>query len=302
MAFNLQTFKTRTLTAIVFAVVMLLGLFINYWTYFLLFTIIHFGCWLEYQKLIGCINTSYKSISPLHKYGIMLGGFGFLLWMLFQSYTFNNLVYQNISLIILLFFGFVIPIVDVLFNKKLNKKILLQSLLGLLYISLSFGLIIDLYNVPLQKETSNTVIIKYGILGTFTIACMWVNDTMAYIVGSFIGKTPFSKISPKKTWEGTIGGIILCIIAMGLLMNYMVMPKYFSETIVSIMKNQWYIIAAIAAISGTIGDLLESKIKRLAGVKDSGNFMPGHGGFLDRFDSLLIAVIFVWLYIKVVLQ
>ncbi len=303
MAFNLQTFKTRTLTAIVFAVVMLLGLFINFKTYFLLFTIIHFGCWLEYQKLMGCINASYKSISPLHKFGIMLGGFGFILFMLFKNYTLNNFIYQNIGLILLLLLGFAIPVVDVLFNKKISKKNLLQSLLGLLYISLSIGLIIDLYEVPLHKEASTTTIIGNGIVGIFTIACMWVNDTMAYIVGSFIGKTPFSKISPKKTWEGTIGGIMLCIATMGLLMSDVIMPKYFSsEGIINTLKIHWYMIAAIAAITGTIGDLLESKLKRLANVKDSGNFMPGHGGFLDRFDSLLIATIFVWLYIKLLLQ
>ncbi|MCZ2223956.1 MAG: phosphatidate cytidylyltransferase [Chitinophagales bacterium] len=302
MAFNLQNFKTRTLTAIVFAVIMLLGLFINFKTYFLLFTIIHFGCWFEYQKLIGCINTSYKSISPLHKFGIMIGGFGFLLFILFQSYPHNNLVYQKACLIILLFFSFVIPTANILLNKRLSKKTLLQSILGLFYISLSLGLIIDLYNVPLQKQTSNTIIIGNGIFGIYTISCMWINDTMAYIVGSFIGKTPLSKISPKKTWEGTIGGIILCIIVMGLSMNYVFIPKYFSSEIVTTLKNHWYIIAAIAAITGTIGDLLESKLKRLANVKDSGNFMPGHGGFLDRFDSLLIATIFVWLYIKLLLQ
>ena len=64
----------------------------------------------------------------------------------------------------------------------------------------------------------------------------------------------------------------------------------------------WYIIAAIAAIAGTFGDLLESKLKRLAGVKDSGSLMPGHGGFLDRFDSLLVAVPFVWLYVRIFMR
>jgi phosphatidate cytidylyltransferase len=110
---------------------------------------------------------------------------------------------------------------------------------------------------------------------------------MAYIVGSLIGKTPFSKISPKKTWEGTGGGAILCIITIGIT-GYFILNDYKTTAI----------IAAICAIFGTMGDLLESKIKRMANVKDSGSIMPGHGGFLDRFDSLLVAVPFVWLYVK----
>ena len=117
---------------------------------------------------------------------------------------------------------------------------------------------------------------------------------MAYIVGSFIGKTPFSKISPNKTWEGTIGGALLCVIAIGLLGNFIGVAQ-------NISWQQWIVIAGICAIFGTIGDLFESKLKRLANIKDSGNIMPGHGGFLDRFDSLLFATPFVWIYLKLIL-
>ena len=113
---------------------------------------------------------------------------------------------------------------------------------------------------------------------------------MAYLVGSVIGKTPFSKISPKKTWEGTAGGAILCVITIALLGYYLPAAR-------DIAVRHWIAIAAICAVTGTAGDLLESKIKRLANVKDSGSIMPGHGGFLDRFDSLLIATPFVGLYV-----
>jgi phosphatidate cytidylyltransferase len=115
---------------------------------------------------------------------------------------------------------------------------------------------------------------------------------MAYLVGSVIGKTPFSKISPKKTWEGTVGGAILCVIVISLI-------AYFTELI---KVKDAAIIAALCAIFATLGDLFESKLKRMANVKDSGSFMPGHGGFLDRFDSLLFAVTAVWIYIKLFLQ
>jgi phosphatidate cytidylyltransferase len=134
---------------------------------------------------------------------------------------------------------------------------------------------------------------KYAYLFPCSILfSIWINDTMQYLVGSFIGKTPFSKISPKKTWEGTIGGAILCVVVMGLLGTFLPIAQ-------SLASIHWFAIAAICAVFGTLGDLLESKIKRLAGVKDSGSFMPGHGGFLDRFDSLLVAAPFVWLYVQV---
>ncbi|MBC7936001.1 MAG: phosphatidate cytidylyltransferase [Rhizobacter sp.] len=122
------------------------------------------------------------------------------------------------------------------------------------------------------------------------IFSIWINDTMAYIVGSMIGKTPFSKISPKKTWEGTAGGAILCIIVIALLGAFLPAAQ-------SIPVKHWVAIGALCAVFGTIGDLLESKLKRMANVKDSGSFMPGHGGFLDRFDSLLLAAPAVWLYV-----
>jgi phosphatidate cytidylyltransferase len=137
-------------------------------------------------------------------------------------------------------------------------------------------------NLRLDHSLHNTPVIPLGL-----IFCIWINDTMAYIVGSRIGKTKFfPSISPKKTWEGTIGGIIFTILAAAV---YGLLGHTYRLI-------DWIVIAAIASVMGTAGDLLESKIKRLAGVKDSGNLMPGHGGFLDRFDSMIAATPFVWLY------
>jgi phosphatidate cytidylyltransferase len=129
------------------------------------------------------------------------------------------------------------------------------------------------------------------LLPCAVIFAIWINDTMAYIVGSFIGKTPFSKISPKKTWEGTIGGAILCIACIWGLSTIIGRASV-------IATSHWLAIAAICAVAGTAGDLFESKLKRLAGVKDSGAVMPGHGGFLDRFDSLLFAAPATWIYVN----
>lgn len=144
-----------------------------------------------------------------------------------------------------------------------------------------------------SKKTTRFITDGYFLLlPVLVILSIWINDTMAYIVGSLIGKTPLSKISPKKTVEGTLGGIVLAIIAMCLL--WLLVPFiHASLDLVHVL-----IIAAACGIFGTLGDLLESKLKRMAGLKDSGSFMPGHGGFLDRFDSLLLAAPAVWLYLK----
>jgi phosphatidate cytidylyltransferase len=157
-----------------------------------------------------------------------------------------------------------------------------------LYISLPLALLVELrtHDWSLSNKADLGLIIPLTI-----IFSLWINDTMAYIVGSLIGKTPLSKISPKKTWEGTTGGILLTIVVISAL-------AYFTQRM---SMTQAAIIAAIAAVSGTLGDLFESKLKRMAGVKDSGSIMPGHGGFLDRFDSLLFAAVFVWFYVRLVM-
>ena len=240
MAINKEVLKTRSLTAFVFVAVMLVGLFYNKWSFIILFTIIHFGGWYEFIKLMKQIH---------------------------------------------------------------GKKYLPYCLLGLVYITMPLlmlyhlGISISASHINLDSiDLANLYRVSIGfspLLPVAVIFSIWINDTMAYVVGSLIGKTPFSKISPKKTWEGTAGGAILCVIVIGLL-------GYFIPVAKQISIQHWFVIAAICAIFGTAGDLLESKIKRMADVKDSGSFMPGHGGFLDRFDSLLVATPFVWLYVKLV--
>lgn len=112
------------------------------------------------------------------------------------------------------------------------------------------------------------------------IILLWVNDTGAYLVGITAGKHPlFKRISPKKSWEGFFGGLVFTILAS------LVMPSFFGIT----GKGGWLLVAIAIVAGGTFGDLVESMIKRKANVKDSGNLIPGHGGFLDRFDSILFA-------------
>ncbi len=288
MAFNFQTFKTRALTAIVFVAVMLCGLLINHWTFLLLFSIIHFGCWIEYQRLIGLIDADYKTINLFHKYGVMLLGWGFMLWMTNKAYTIGSISVSEVGWWLMLVTAIGLPVSEVLLSRQLSPKSIGHSIFGLLYISLPWGCMIGLRNVGMAFK-GTMLFFDFGWAIPITlIASIWINDTMAYIVGSFIGKTPFSKISPKKTWEGTAGGAILAIATVSLL-GYFVfeMQDYVSLIVIS----------SLGAIVGTAGDLLESKLKRLANVKDSGQIMPGHGGFLDRFDSLLLATPFVWVYV-----
>lgn len=235
MPFNFQTFKTRALTALLFVAVMLVGLLWNFWSFVVLFTVIHFGCWYEFVKLLKKINKD--------KY---------------LFYCFGGLVYITV------------PVLAIIYLRTI----------GMIY---KDGCLVD----------DVGYIIPLGII--FSI---WINDTMAYLVGSFIGRTPLSKISPKKTWEGTIGGVVLCVIVIGFLYPLVVS----AATGINIGSSQWFIIPALCAIFGTIGDLFESKLKRMAEVKDSGSFMPGHGGFLDRFDSLLFAVPAVWVYVYFFLE
>ncbi|MEO6637509.1 MAG: phosphatidate cytidylyltransferase [Ginsengibacter sp.] len=168
---------------------------------------------------------------------------------------------------------------------------------GLLYISLPIALLM-LCGFPdthaILYGTSESAWHYSPLLPCGIIFFIWINDTMAYIVGSFIGKTPLSKISPKKTWEGTIAGIILCILAGGFVIGPL-LTHFFPQNEAGISFN-WFVIAGITGVFSTLGDLLESKLKRMAQVKDSGSLMPGHGGFLDRFDSLLVVSLFVGLY------
>ncbi len=285
MSFNLQTFKTRTLTAIVFVVVMLVGLFLNFYSFLLLFSIIQFGCWLEYQKLIGIIDPNYKKISFFHKYGIIILGWSLMLCATYNTSLTTAVIITSIGWWLLIILIITLPAIDLINLQPYTFKNLGYSFTGLIYISVSWALMINLRNRYLPP-------INHGlVIPLILIASIWINDTMAYIVGSLIGKTPLSSISPKKTREGTLGGALLAIIVVTLV-GYFV----FQLPVVHLIM-----ISGIATVTGTAGDLIESKLKRLAGVKDSGEIMPGHGGFLDRFDSLLLATPFVWLYVYLAL-
>jgi phosphatidate cytidylyltransferase len=260
------------------------GLLWNRWSFFILFSIVHFGAWLEYQKLINKLSQGFSTGNSIYRYAIIFAGWCLLLFFTNQQLQLFGAHLTTIGWWLGLAMLVVVPVAIFLQPSKTFVQNIGYSLVGILYISLPLAMMIDLRNRWEEDNIDLNLIIPLLIIFT-----LWVNDTMAYIVGSLIGKTLLSSISPKKTWEGTIGGIILAVVTMCLI-------GYFTQKL-AIMHTA--IIAALASISGTYGDLFESKLKRMAGVKDSGHIMPGHGGFLDRFDSLLFAATTVWFYVVI---
>jgi phosphatidate cytidylyltransferase len=277
MALNMPTFYKRTGSAIVFAAIMLTGLlWDNAFVFLCLVCLINVLCLREFFGLLKHIDKEKHWPVWLQATLLLLSLFLVFFFALPPGFSWGQkplrLLFALTPLIApLLLLACTLP-------KKNSLPALLQSTGGLFYITLPM--------ILLAIMRGHDTILPIAI-----IVMIWINDTMAYIVGSFIGKRPFSPISPKKTWEGTVGGALLTIITAGI---YGSLPVLYTINNSSLID--WIMIALCVTVAGTLGDLLESKLKRLADVKDSGNIMPGHGGALDRFDSLLIAIPVVYVY------
>jgi phosphatidate cytidylyltransferase len=293
MALNKEVFRTRAISALFFVAIMLSGLLWNIWSFLVLFLIIHAGCWWEYVKLIEKIENI-----KVHRWvslGFIAAGMAIMVAFCGDVYQINYFSLRGNLVLPLSFAGFALLVMGILQKQTtLSVPGFARLGLGLFYISLSWGMMLGLRQVEvvdqhmMQGFRQIEVVDQQRIIPVLLIGSIWINDTMAYMVGSFIGKTPLSPISPKKTWEGTIGGAVLAIIVVALLAKFA-------------FHTNWLFaigIPFLGAVVGTLGDLLESKLKRLADVKDSGNMMPGHGGFLDRFDSMLLATPAVWVFVQ----
>lgn len=252
----------RALSGFVYVAILLFAIFFNEKIYTVLFLVFGLLTLREYLRLIS-FNFWYPFV-------ILTG-----LILLFSYYQVPALA-THILLGITLLTG--VYLIYNLFDKKTRNLSYLGKLtLTLFYISSGF---VFLTLIPNYKQRYD----PYIISGIFFL--IWANDSFAFLIGKTIGKHKlFPRISPKKTIEGFFGGLLFSCITSILIYN-------FTETLTMPI---WLCLAVIMSVFGTLGDLIQSKLKREAGVKDSGNIMPGHGGLFDRLDSILFAGPFVYL-------
>jgi phosphatidate cytidylyltransferase len=294
----MKTFITRTITALFFVAIMLGGILWNELSFFLLFFLINFFALREYVKLVRLMDTDYNEVSSWHRVGLLIAGCAVMMAVTDKHFGGNGVTLGEIGFVMAFIFILLLPLGEILMSKNFSLKTIGYSILGLIYVTAPLSMMVDLRLAHATIIGTGAHFAGYGnssgvLIPLLLIIFIWINDTMAYIVGSLIGRTPFfPSISPKKTIEGTVGGMILAIVAAG------VFGYCWGEDRWGLAWPHWVSLAVIAAVFGTAGDLLESRLKRLAGVKDSGSIMPGHGGFLDRFDSLLVAAPFAWIYVS----
>ena len=282
MALNFKSLLTRTLTAAIFVAVLLSAIWWGYLSFNLLFGIISLWGLHEFYKISEKLNAK-----PFKLIGFITTAILFIANSAQYSYCSNHFISIGIVELFLIF------VLAVFSKNEKPVQDLAYTVAGIIYVGLPFAL---LNRISWMQEGINNGRIPgcdynfHLILGP--ILLIWASDTYAYLVGSLIGKTKlYERISPGKTWEGTIGGGVLTLAS-----SYIVYG-WFPE----LAFVHWLVISAIVVVFGTLGDLFESLLKRQAGIKDSGKIMPGHGGILDRFDSLIFVTPFVYLYLTWVL-
>ena len=248
---------TRALTGVVFVIVLTGSVWYNSASAAVLFLLIGIAGYPEYQKLT---NTKSGNLA----FGLNATVVS-LCWLLLYTHRF-----EWISLLLATFF--VLELVQFIFTDRLNLSDLGKSIFGFIYLNLAF---FALYFIGFAHGSSYD---PTPVLMVFFM--VWANDTGAYLVGRVLGKHKMiEKLSPKKTWEGTIGGLIIAGIVGFVLAKY----------VFDLNGTQYAVAGVLTGVGATLGDLFESKLKRLSGVKDSGTLLPGHGGILDRFDALYLA-------------
>lgn len=270
----------RTLTGAWIVIFTLGGFWLHPITFFLTGLLILSGTQYEYFRIIKSTGINAQMIP-----GMITGIAAYILATLVAS---GLLGFR----FLLLFIPFIALIMILELYRRQDKPFdsLAHTLFSIFYITLPFSLF------PFSafgREGINSIIpyesiiFSPGIVIGFFIL-LWINDTGAYITGITLGKHRLmERISPKKSWEGFAGGIVFSVLAAWLL----------SRLLGVLDTPEWIIVAIIVAVSGTFGDLIESMLKRSTGIKDSGSIMPGHGGFMDRFDSTLLSFPLVFLFI-----
>jgi phosphatidate cytidylyltransferase len=271
--------KQRAITGLVFVVVMLAGMFSNKESFIALFALITALCLWEFFELVFPQEEG-KRRDWLRKGGALTFGMlpylgvGLLHLNIFGLST-NHLFMASFLLLPLIFLSFLF---EMFTGAERPFQNVAFTLLGMVYISIPFAMV----NMITFNGAYFNPYLVFGVL-----LLIWSNDTGAYLVGSQLGRHKLMpRISPKKTWEGFVGGVIIAQLIGWAISTYI---KDFS-------LQDWLIIAGITSVFGTMGDLVESMLKRSFDVKDSGSLLPGHGGFLDRFDAFIFLIPFVAAY------
>jgi phosphatidate cytidylyltransferase len=276
----LNNFFRRTLTGAYIVIFIMGGFWLHPVSFFLAGLIILVGTQYEYYTMIR--NTGVR---PQIVTGIITG---------VAAYTISTLIAARYipEKFFLLLIPLIILITFIELYRKQDKPFdsLAHTFFGVIYTALPFSMFsfsaFGHEGLNSMLPHGNIIFSPGIVIGFFLL--IWANDTGAYLSGMTLGKHKlFERISPKKTWEGFIGGIIIAAVTGWLLSGWLGV----------VGKTEWIVIALIVSISGTYGDLVESMLKRSIGVKDSGTILPGHGGFLDRFDSALLSFPLVYLFI-----
>ncbi len=277
----------RTITGIFFIVAVIGSILVHPLVFFIVFSAFTFVGLIEFLKLSPVKDGINKNIGYLV--------FGMLIYALTGLMGLGYLDLRFTYFLLLIFF---LTFVFELFRKQnASRERIGAWFTGFIYIAVPFGLMNSLFFIGIDSLmldeaigfSSNTVFRIDVLIGLFII--IWSSDVFAYLVGSWLGKHKlFERISPKKSWEGSIGGLVFAMLAAYIL----------SLIFQQLSLAEWFIFAVIVVITGALGDLIESMLKRQAGVKDSGTLLPGHGGVLDRFDAVLFATPFVFVYVNLI--
>lgn len=279
MALNVKTLLTRSLSGAVFVVLLVGSLLWNYYSFTLFFGLVSILALNEFYKISEKLGAA-----PYKMVGFALGFLMYVTATQFNYFAkdavFNLWTIRTFHGILILSVFIIMAVA--MFSKRENPlPNALYTILGLMYAVLPFALLHQL----VFFNPSYVTPVNYNpewLLGI--IFLIWSNDTFAYLGGSLFGKHKMiPRISPGKTWEGTVFGVVVSFGISFLINNYMVKSD----------QKTWMILGVLVPVLATVGDLVESMLKRQAGVKDSGNLMPGHGGALDRFDSLIFVTPFV---------
>ena len=262
----------RTITGAIFVAFIISSAILSPEAFAVLFLFMAIPAYLEFQRLINKENNIQHTIP-----GVLTA---LIVYSLFALYA---LCYtQKESLWLIVPVVAILTSIIVLTHKQYRLRYILSNVGGIILVVSPLALL----NLYLNPELIPGYHTPWFLLGMFVI--LWMHDTFAYLTGSLFGRHPlYKRISPKKSWEGSIGGFGFAIIAAYIISIFSPVLECW----------HWITIAIIVTIFGTIGDLAESWLKRRAGVKDSGSILPGHGGVLDRFDSILLVSPIVYLLI-----